>query len=231
MIFDEADFSLIQTNPIIGILKVCKSTFDQLSDSQSWSEHEVECLLHSYALISSAMTENGLHSQNFEPQLNGQLQDDGRALIKWLQGIQDEFSSVGTQLKLAELKARYAAAIGATFAYEFSQGDLDRVQTLINELREELGKSVLFEAKHKARLLERLERLQQELHKKMSDLDRFWGLVGDAGVVLGKFGNDSKPFVERIKEIADIVWRTQARKEELPSATPSPVLPPPSQPV
>jgi hypothetical protein len=58
----------------------------------------------------------------------------------------------------------------------------------------------------------------------MSDLDRFWGLIGDAGVVLGKLGNDAKPFVDRIKEIADIVWNTQSRAEELPSGTRPPLL-------
>ena len=61
--------------------------------------------------------------------------------------------------------------------------------------------------------------MQQELHKCMSDLDRFWGLVGDAGVVLGKFGTDAKALVDRIREIAGIVWRTQAFAEELPTDT------------
>ena len=41
----------------------------------------------------------------------------------------------------------------------------------------------------------------------------------DAGVALGKFGIAAKPFVDRVKEIAEIVWRTQARAEELPSGT------------
>ena len=58
----------------------------------------------------------------------------------------------------------------------------------------------------------------------MSSLDRFWGLIGEAGVALGKFGQDAKPFVDRIREIAQIIWRTQARAEELPSGTPLPLL-------
>jgi len=56
-----------------------------------------------------------------------------------------------------------------------------------------------------------------ELHKRVSNLDRFWGFVGDAGVVLGKFGNDVKPIVDRIREMLGIVWRTQAKSEELES--------------
>lgn len=42
--------------------------------------------------------------------------------------------------------------------------------------------------------------------------------------MLGKFGEDVKPIVSRIKEIMDIVWRAQSRAEELPSNTPCPIL-------
>lgn len=110
------------------------------------------------------------------------------------------------------------------FYYEFTDGDLDRIQELLNELRDELSSSQLFEQGHKQRLLRRLEKLQSEMHKRVADIDRFWGLVGDAGVALGKFGSEAKPFVDRVKEISQIVWRTQARAEELPSGSSNPLL-------
>lgn len=110
------------------------------------------------------------------------------------------------------------------FFYEFTDGDLKRIQQIINELREQIGESDLFEADHRRRLLRRLEALQSEMHKKMSDVDRIWGLVGDAGVAIGKFGKDAKPFVDRIKELSQIAWKTQARAEELPSSSVNPLL-------
>lgn len=120
---------------------------------------------------------------------------------------------------------RFNTLFNNSFSYEFSQGDLERIQNLINELRVSISKSELFTADHRQRLLKRLEKLQGELHKKVSNLDRFWGLIGDAGVALGKFGNDAKPIVDRIREISEIVWRTQARSEELPSGATTPFLP------
>lgn len=120
-------------------------------------------------------------------------------------------------LTLAREKIRYSAQFGGVFAYEFSQGDLDRIQDLVGKLREEITNNTGLEKEHQQRLLKRLEHLQGELHKKVSDLDRFWGLVGDAGVVLGKLGTDAKPIVDRIKEITEIIWRTQSRSEELPT--------------
>ena len=58
----------------------------------------------------------------------------------------------------------------------------------------------------------------------MADLDKIWGLIGDAGVALGKLGEDAKPFVDRIREIYGIAWRTQSRAEGLPTDTPMKML-------
>jgi hypothetical protein len=132
-----------------------------------------------------------------------------------------------SQSTLNNIKAKYLLKFGSTFYYEFSDGDLKKMQGLINELRTLIAQNKDFEEDHKIRLLKRLEKLQSELHKRVSDLDRFWGLVGEAGVALGKFGTDAKPIVDRIRELVDIVWRTQSIAEELPSDSPRALLPPP----
>lgn len=54
-------------------------------------------------------------------------------------------------------------------------------------------------------------------------MDRPGDLVGDAGVAIGKLGENAKPIVDRIKEITEIAWRTQARAEELPSGSEYPL--------
>ena len=158
------------------------------------------------------------------PTLKGSLQDDANSMYSFLNSIFPKCKAHVAEIQLNLMKNKFNGLLGQSFSYEFSHEDLDRVQQLINELRDEINTSNLFEQKHKARLLKRLEKLQAELHKKMSDIDAFWGLVGDAGVAIGKFGNDAKPFVDRIREMTDIVWRTQSRAEELPSGIPTPLL-------
>ena len=49
--------------------------------------------------------------------------------------------------------------------------------------------------------------------------------AGEAGVVLGKLGDDAKPFVDRVREITEVVWRCQARSEQLPGDVPLRLLP------
>jgi hypothetical protein len=89
---------------------------------------------------------------------------------------------------------------------------------LINELRNLISSREDFGGDYKRRLLLRLEDLQRELHKRVSDLSRIYGLIGEAGVLLGKFGRDAKPFVDRIREIVQIAWRSQANAEQLPAS-------------
>ncbi len=63
----------------------------------------------------------------------------------------------------------------------------------------------------------------------MTDLAAFWGALGDGGEAIGKFGTDAKPFVDRIKELADIALRVQARLFGLPESPSQGLLPGPDE--
>lgn len=116
---------------------------------------------------------------------------------------------------LEQQTRKYSDKFKSISAYVFSDDDFSSIQKLINEMRDLITSSETITENHKRRLLERLERMQRELHKTTSDLDRFWGFIGESGVAFGKFGNDIKPLVDRINELAKIVWRTITIKETL----------------
>jgi len=121
---------------------------------------------------------------------------------------------------------KYTDKFDSSSVYVFSEDDYTVIQRLLNEIRDIITNSDIITNKHKNRLLERLERMQRELHKKTSDLDRFWGFIGEAGIVLGKFGNDIKPLIDAISELAKIVWKTIAIKETLLNSKMPITLPP-----
>jgi hypothetical protein len=125
--------------------------------------------------------------------------------------------SLQTEASL-DKQQHFAALLGHGFYYEFSEADTKRVQDLVNELRGLITESTRFEPDHRTRILDKLEMLQREIHRRISNLDRIYGLIGDAGVMLGKFGNDARPFVDRIREIVEIAWRSQANAEQLPAS-------------
>jgi len=227
MVFDEKFIASVEENPFIGIVEACKKTFveiEKVQDLEGWNEDQHELLWETCSFISLIIE---IHKMQFDKSLpiaTGDISKNCSALYSYLQSVNEHFETQYTLLKIDSFKSRYESMFKSSFAYEFSQGDLDRIQVLINELRSHITESKSLEADHKQRLLKKLEKLQNEVHKRMSDLDKFWGLIGDAGVVLGKLGKDAKPIVDRVREVGEIVWKTQIRSEELPSSTPVPIL-------
>lgn len=115
----------------------------------------------------------------------------------------------------------YADVFAKVSMYEFSDDDLARLQVLINELRTLINENKLLSEDHKRRLLKRLEAMQSELHKKTSDIDRFWGFVGEVGIQAKKFGENLKPITERVQEIGHIVLAVIYAKEGIQALPPA----------
>lgn len=226
MIFDHEFLQGIDSDPINAVIDACDRIVTQIESepSQQWSRDELSALMECVALVDQIITTHSLHSENVVPEISRSFEHNCQHFLTYLNNVQNEFQAQAFELQFSSLQDKYRTVLRSNFAYEFSQGDLDRIQNLLNELRAQISECSDLEVNHRQRLLARLEKLQSELHKRVSDLDRFWGLVGDAGVVLGKLGKDAKPIFDRIREISDIVWRTQARTEELPSGTPPPLL-------
>jgi hypothetical protein len=84
---------------------------------------------------------------------------------------------------------------------------------LINELRELLRGTSLITEEHQRRLLRRLEAMRSELQRKTNDIERFWGFLGEAAIVMRKFGEDLKPVSERVRELGGIVLGVIFNKE------------------
>jgi len=144
--------------------------------------------------------------------------------------IEKIFNKIGADAKKSvETKERkslfdkyseeYDSLIDSGLKFEFSESNLEEIQALINQLRDEIQKSHVLPEGHRVRLLRRLEKFQSELHKTMSNLDTFWSFFGDAGAVLGKFGKEVKPLVDQIREIAKIITSCLAASQGLPQGT------------
>ena len=225
MLFTDDFIESLKDDPIKGALEICRIAYIGLPSLINCTGSNHERLIEVCALLTE-LIESKLLAVDGSPQftLSGVITDDCKNIIGFVEHVNQKCKLQASQLELQSKRSKFKATLGTSFCYEFSQGDMDRVQLLVNQIRDLIASSENLETDHQRRLLMRLEKLQSELHKRMPDLDRFWGLIGDAGVVLGKLGTDAKPVVDRVKEIADIVWQTQSRAEELPSGTSPPLL-------
>ncbi len=127
-----------------------------------------------------------------------------------------------------------ASAMGHRPAYVFQDDDYSRMQTLINELRSLLSNSEDIHPDHKRRLLKRLEQMQRELHKVVSDLDRAMGFIVEATATLGQAAENLEPVMQRLDEMTKIIQRVVTfptsfvnlfNPPQLPSSDDAPALP------
>ncbi|WP_159522413.1 hypothetical protein [Sunxiuqinia indica] len=224
MIFNEEFFNNLPVNKYEAGQMICKKIIEYYYDQEQPADryNGYSSYIDAYAALDAFIQHHGLGY--VMPNIESDRHKTIESLHRFCQEIDVDFDKKISTNEYENAKNKYNGIFENGFIYKFTDGDLNRVQELISELRDSISSSQLFDANHKERLLNKLERLQKELHKKMSSIDKFWGLVGDAGIVLGKFGQDAKPFVDRISEIAQIIWRTQANAEELPSGTSLPLL-------
>jgi hypothetical protein len=216
--FDDAFLEALPDEPTAALKVICDH-FRQLYHNQNC---KYEDFLKALALLETYLDAFGFSHAVVT------IQADQQATIQLIQQkfheLEQRINKTASELELEKSKRHFSAKISKAFAYEFSDGDLKAIQDLLNKLREQIQSCKALGEDHRNRLLKRLENLQRELHKRISDLDRFWGLVGDAGVVLAKLGENAKPIIECVKQITEIVWRAQGRAEQLPSNMPPNLL-------
>jgi hypothetical protein len=220
--FNDNFLDALSDDPLIALETICQEfqTFSQkVGDRADYHEDYLSALAifkalaeaRGYELKPPSPSPGANAGQNINNIRNFFSQNEGR-LIEQLHSVYVERES-----------QKYAARFEADSVYVFPENDYKRIQELINEMRQIVSESKVIPEKHKRRLIERLERMQRELHKKTSDLDRFWGFIGESGIAIGKFGNDIKPFIDRVRELTDIVKKAIQIKEKL-SGTYNPIL-------
>jgi hypothetical protein len=151
------------------------------------------------------------------PAISQKTEENISSIISFFVGLQHEVNASvamrNAQVHLTAKTEEYASLFAGIPAYEFTDEEYKKLQDLISELRDLITMSKLISDDHRRRLLRRLEAMQGELHKKTSDIDRFWGFIGEAGIAVRKFGEDMKPISDRVQALGHIVIGVILAKE------------------
>ena len=240
MYFDDEFLETLPEEPYAAIVAMCDK-FDYIyndrrKEEQTYrllkttayeppamsTEERFDLVLEVFALIANYSETHGLEITI--PQISDYEDDDLRKSCEFISSLRDSSEKEARARQFYRYRSLFGTKLGTTFCYEFSAGDLEQVQDRVDKLRGLISESQEFREDHKNRLLNKLEKLQSELHKRVSDLDRFWGFFIDASIVLGQVGENAKPMVEVIKEIVGLIWPAQTRAYELPSNLPFKLL-------
>ncbi len=217
--------------PLSAIDQICRSFLELVVPARENGEYDLEYhdRFVEFAALSKVIIEKHFSATILDvklknPEIGDYAQHNMNSIRMYFESLRPLIKGITAAANYEKSISRFGSVFDVGFYYEFSDSEIEQIQKLLNELRDLIAGSDKFEEDHKRRLLNRLEKLQSELHKRISDLDRFWGLVGDAGVVLGKLGKDAKPIVDRIRELAGIVWNAQKKSEKLPLDSNLPLL-------
>lgn len=200
---------------------VCRefAAFDGLH-KEDWSEHTSDYEL-ALALLTALSEKHPNIAQTASAVLTGHAASNIKAVriafSNTANFVADRLRQRTANELLESNRERFKQMLAGAVLYDFSDDDYKRVQILINELREIISQSTEFAEKHQYRLLRRLERLQSELHKEMSDLDRFVGFFFDIAPRLGQLGDDVEPLVKRLNELSQIIVRLISVTDKLPA--------------
>lgn len=217
MYFDDDFIESLPEDIPSAIAEICKR-YSEIRQRLPSAQDKHLFVTEAFGLIAAYSEANSLGID--VPKIVGEQNADGKNASQFFTKLRSQSSQQMGQNQLEQYKNIFTARLGKVFHYEFSEGDLKRIQDLINELRDLISASEDLEAKHKRRILNKLNKLQSEIHKSVSDLDTLYGSVIELSVLARIVGENLKPVVDRIRELMSIVWPTQARAFGLPSNAP-----------
>ena len=151
---------------IIEIIDIAQKIINydvNLNTFIGWNKSQYDVLIETIALIETLIESNGFDVDIFKLKLSGIIDKDCEKMFEYTETIKNKFFEKAEKIKIETYKNHYKSVLKSSFAYEFSQDDIDRIQTLINEIRKHITGMDNLNDDHKTRLLKRLEKLQSEL--------------------------------------------------------------------
>jgi hypothetical protein len=216
-------------DPTKAAIFLCQ-IIQQYRDVRKQKDNWLNVVMQTFAFLVVWIDKNSLGGKDLIPDLSKINQSNAFATIAtFATKLEAYYDKAMAQNTLETAIQTYKAQLGVGFSYQLTEGDLKRIQDLITKLRQQIASSQVLGEEHKRRLLSRLEKLQSELHKRMSDYDRVYGLLIDGIILVQKFGDAVKPITELLREIGKLFWISQIRGEELPGDSPLPLPPAPKQ--
>lgn len=228
---DDKFLSKLPSDPMFALRHVvdyCEITVKEMGGTEMGGKNlenlETE-LIQLLALFKTLSNKYSLPVNVELPQITEGPKQNVASLRQYFANANRELGKISAQNLLNASLARFERELDVGFHYEFSEGEIARLQALVNELRESIRDANFLDEDHRRRLLGRLEKLQAELHKRVPDLDRHLGTMVQIAAALGQSGEEAKPLFDRVREFTGIVAGVFRRAESLEPGQEFPLLP------
>lgn len=226
MEFSDELLAKVNDEPVQAGLEICTYVSDKIRRVSG--DAQTNLLLEAGMVLDRMIKNNLIKSAQKLPSVTGGKPENPADFVSFISAVHKELKAVVEHDKAMQfqeqIEQRLNRTITGSFGYELTDGDFKEVQGLLDQLRSAITSSTELKEDHRQRLLKRLERVQSELHKKLSTLDGLYCLAIEASIVAGTIGKNAEPIARVAKAIAGITWRTHSHTEGLPSGATSPLL-------
>lgn len=123
---------IVRTNPTQAAHSACDFVLDMIEQTADWSHEEHNLLLECYALISAMVDANLISLYAELRDIDADLHSACIQLYKYLEAVYGELEKDLADHRLEAMKSKFADLVTHGFSYEFTEGDVNRIQVLIN---------------------------------------------------------------------------------------------------
>ena len=135
------------------------------------------------------------------------------AMHEWLR----DYSALRLERDAADraeaLEEHFEVLLDTQLGYDLTEQQLMELRCWVTELQAKISATEALPEYRRERLLKRLEKLQLELHTKVSSLDRLYGTTMEVVVVAQNLGEASQSVIDIAGKIFGIVWAVHSRKD------------------
>ena len=135
MLFSEEFLTSLTSDPMAGTEQICDVSLASISSGQGWNNDDYENLLEAITLLSetgkAGMFPFTYHFNLFPPTRD--MATNCQMARQTIDEIKAKCLDNAEAVRVEKLRSKFKAALSSGFKYEFSQGDLEKVQALINE--------------------------------------------------------------------------------------------------
>jgi len=216
--FSEKFIEKIPDDLIDGVRFICREYFNNIKNFEKGSNFQNE-LFAAHAVLNNFLKNYNVDSSNsleFTMDVN-KLKDKVNGYFRHFSTIySNKHAEREANRKFEELNTRISSKFGNDIIYELSNNQIEEIQHLINELRDKILNCKEIDDRHRQRILRKLEKLQAEVHVKMTNFDKIYGFVVETRFLYQQY-RETKPIFELAVKLASIAIDSMALASGLPA--------------
>jgi hypothetical protein len=215
--FEDQFINRLPEDPIPAVIVICKEFLAFHAANENAFSH-YKGYIEALGFIEVYAEANNLE-MSF-PQIDEKREQNIVKIEKFFMETCRLFERKYQQSNLEDIKKKFASKLKPENVYTADDNEVIMLKKQLIALRNEIERNSPLDEDYKFRIIRKVDKILSISYKSMTDLNPFWGLIGERGIIAGKLGPEEKKIPELINLLVDTIWKIQLRSENMPANTP-----------